>query len=241
MSRKIQPELAPARGASSAGDSFGADLPIDGWFDRLRAATATDAGGLGRLGEYELIGIGGRGGQGVVYRARQPRTGREVALKRLGAGVFATPEMRARFAREIELASALDHAHIVTIFGSEQLDDQIVLTLQWVEGKPFDEWAGAQRRSPREILSVFTVICDNEAHKAVMSAHRTNHYCKFEFLPESPEDKKDPSWFELRLEINELTQTTFIKVFDYSDFDDMDELYDLWEGLIDKLRKVVGG
>jgi hypothetical protein len=88
---------------------------------------------------------------------------------------------------------------------------------------------------------IFTFIWDNEAHKAVMSAHRTNHFCKFEFLPESPDDKKDPSWFELRLEINELTQTTFIKVFDYSDFDDMEELHDLWEGLIDKLRKVVGG
>jgi len=88
---------------------------------------------------------------------------------------------------------------------------------------------------------IFTFTWDNEKHKAVMSAHRTNHFCKFEFLPEAPEDKKDPSWFELRLEINELTQTTFIKVFDYSDFDDMDELHDLWESLIDKLRKVVGG
>jgi uncharacterized protein YndB with AHSA1/START domain len=88
---------------------------------------------------------------------------------------------------------------------------------------------------------VFTLTWDNEAHKAVMSAHRTNHFCKFEFVPESPEDKKDPSWFELRLETNELTQTTFIKVFDYSDFDDLGELEELWEGLIDRLRKVVGG
>src|SRR5688572_28878211 len=88
---------------------------------------------------------------------------------------------------------------------------------------------------------VFTFVCDNEAHKAMMRAHRTNHICKFEFLPESDEDKKDPSYFELRLEINELTQTSFIKVFDYSDFDDMDELHDLWESLIEKLREVVGG
>ena len=88
---------------------------------------------------------------------------------------------------------------------------------------------------------IFTFMWDNEAHKAVMSAHRTNHFCKFEYLPETDEDKKDPSYFELRLEINELTQTTFIRVFDYSDFDDMDELHDLWESLIDRLRKVVGG
>jgi len=88
---------------------------------------------------------------------------------------------------------------------------------------------------------VFTFTWDNETHKAVMSAHRTNHFCKFEFVPESAEDKKDPSWFELRLETNELTQTTFIRVFDYSDFDDQAELQELWEGLIENLKKVVGG
>jgi hypothetical protein len=43
------------------------------------------------------------------------------------------------------------------------------------------------------------------------------------------------------LEVNELTQTTFLKVTDYSDFDDLDELQDLWEGLIENLKKVVGG
>jgi uncharacterized protein YndB with AHSA1/START domain len=88
---------------------------------------------------------------------------------------------------------------------------------------------------------VFTFVWDNEDHKAVMSAHRTNHFAKFEYLPETKEDEKDPSYFELRLEINELTQTTFLKVVDYSDFDDDEELQDLWEGLIENLKKVVGG
>lgn len=88
---------------------------------------------------------------------------------------------------------------------------------------------------------VFTFVWDNEEHKAMMTAHRTNHFAKFEYLPETKEDEKDPSYFELRLEINELTQTTFLKVIDYSDFDDLDELQDLWEGLIENLKKVVGG
>lgn len=88
---------------------------------------------------------------------------------------------------------------------------------------------------------VFTFVWDHEEHKAMMTAHRTNHFARFEYLPETKEDEKDPSYFELRLEINELTQTTFIKVNDYSDFDDMDELQDLWEGLIENLKKVVGG
>lgn len=88
---------------------------------------------------------------------------------------------------------------------------------------------------------VFTFVWDNEDHKAIMSAHRTNHFTRFEFLPESDDDKADPAYFELRIEVNELTQTTFIKVSDYSDFDDLEELHDLWDGLIDSLRKVVGG
>lgn len=88
---------------------------------------------------------------------------------------------------------------------------------------------------------VFTFTWDNEQHKAIMASHRTNHFARFEYLPESKEDEKDPSYFELRLEVNELTQTTFLKVMDYSDFEDMGELQDLWDSLIENLRKVVGG
>lgn len=88
---------------------------------------------------------------------------------------------------------------------------------------------------------VFTFVWDNEEHKAMMTSHRTNHFARFEYLPETKEDEGDPSYFELRLEINELTQTTFIKVVDYSDMDDVEELQDLWEGLIENLKKVVGG
>ncbi len=88
---------------------------------------------------------------------------------------------------------------------------------------------------------IFTFEWDNELHRAVIASHRTNHFIKFEFLPETEEDKKDPSYFELRIELNELTQSTFLKVSDYSDFDDLSELNELWHGLIDNLRKVVGG
>ncbi len=88
---------------------------------------------------------------------------------------------------------------------------------------------------------VFNFVWDHDQHKAVMSAHRINHFTKFEFVPESPEDKKDPAYFELRLELDELTQTTFLKVTDYSDFDDLAELKDLWDGLVENLKSVVGG
>lgn len=88
---------------------------------------------------------------------------------------------------------------------------------------------------------IFTFEWENEKHKAVMAGHRLNHFARFEYLPESKEDESDPSYVEFRLEVNELTQTTFLKVMDYSDFDDLEELQDLWEGLVANLRKVVGG
>ena len=91
------------------------------------------------------------------------------------------------------------------------------------------EWfADDVRISPEK---VFTFVWDQEEHKARLTSHRTNHFAKFEYLPETKEDENDPSYFELRLEVNELTQTTFLKVTDYSDFDDQEELQDLWEGL----------
>lgn len=87
----------------------------------------------------------------------------------------------------------------------------------------------------------FIFFWDNEEHAAHLAAHRTNHFAKFEFLPKNEEDEKDPSYFELRLEFNELTQSVFLKVTDYSDFDDQGELQDLWDSLVDALRKTVGG
>lgn len=101
------------------------------------------------------------------------------------------------------------------------------------------EWfADDVRISPEK---VFTFEWDTEVRKAVIKSHRANHFVRFEFLPETEAEKTDPAYFELRLEINELTQTTFLKVTDYSDFDDLEELRDLWDGLVDNLKKVVGG
>lgn len=87
----------------------------------------------------------------------------------------------------------------------------------------------------------FTFFWDSEQHRAKLAAFRTNHFVRFEYFPENKDDEKDPSYFELRLEFNELTQSVYLKIVDYSDFDDMKELRDLWESLIELLRKTVGG
>ncbi len=91
------------------------------------------------------------------------------------------------------------------------------------------------------LKKTFIFFWDNEEHVARLANHRTNHFVKFEYLPEEGEDEKDLSYFELRLESNEMTQSVYLKVIDYSDFDDLAELNDLWDGLIENLRKTGGG
>jgi hypothetical protein len=90
------------------------------------------------------------------------------------------------------------------------------------------------------IDKTFTFIWDNENHKAKQVAHRTNHFARFEFLADDASES-DPSYFELRLEFNEMTQSVYLKVVDYSDINDPDEQQDLWDGLVENLRKTVGG
>ena len=148
-------------------DGFGFDLPDDDWLDRLRESEAQL--NLGRIGSYELIEEVSRGGQGVVFRARQPGTQREIALKRLLAGSFATASMRRRFEREVEAAAALNHPNIVTVFGCETVDGNPQLAMEWVDGVPVTEWVrprgtDAVSRDPEETLSVFLRIADAVQH-----------------------------------------------------------------------------
>src|SRR6188474_841197 len=70
-----------------------------------------------RLGPFEVEGFVGEGGMAEVYRARDVRLGREVAIKILPEALSADPEARARFEREARTASSLNHPHIVTIHG----------------------------------------------------------------------------------------------------------------------------
>ncbi len=89
--------------------------------------------------------------------------------------------------------------------------------------------------------NVFNFIWDNEDHKTRMVSHRVNNFVKFEYLPETAEDDDDPAYFELRIEINELTQTVFLHITEYTDFDDEEEWYDLWNGIMHNLKEIVGG
>ncbi len=146
-------------------DSFGLGGESDEWMERVREAETPAT--LGCVGPYELIEEVSRGGQGIVYRARQPGTKREIAVKRLLAGSFATPAMLRRFEREVELAASLNHPNIVTVFGIEIVDGQPLLAMEWIDGVPISEWAtGGEsgRRSPKQIASMMHDVCDAVRH-----------------------------------------------------------------------------
>jgi serine/threonine-protein kinase len=88
-----------------------------------------------RLGPYEIVGTLGAGGMGEVYRARDTRLGRSVAIKVLPSELAGDPKVRARFEREAKAVSALNHPHICTLHDIGREDGVDFLVMEHCEGK----------------------------------------------------------------------------------------------------------
>lgn len=88
-----------------------------------------------RLGPYEVLGPLGGGGMGEVYRARDARLGREVAVKVLREDYAADPEWRARFEREARLLASLNHGNIATVHGLDESEGTRYLVMELVPGQ----------------------------------------------------------------------------------------------------------
>ncbi len=87
----------------------------------------------------------------------------------------------------------------------------------------------------------FNFVWDNRPHYARLTAQRLNRYVKFEFIPEDNSTLHEPSYIEFRLDMNELTQSSFLKITDFSDTEDEQDLKELWAYLVSNLREIVGG
>jgi TolB-like protein/Tfp pilus assembly protein PilF len=110
------------------------------------------------FGDYELLEQIGRGGQGVVFRARQKSLNRVVALKVIGLGHWATEAHLKRFRREAEAAARLEHPCIVPIYEVGERDGSCYFSMKFVEGGQLDEVAKRKPIPPRRAAELIAKV-----------------------------------------------------------------------------------
>ena len=115
----------------------------DGWASIYLTTTAL-APGI-RLGVYEIVGLIGAGGMGEVYRARDTRLDRTVAVKVLPQQVAADPDLKQRFEREARTVAALNHPHICRLYDIGQEGDTDFLVMECLKvGRSPSDWSKAR-------------------------------------------------------------------------------------------------
>ncbi len=110
------------------------------------------------FGDYELLEEIGRGGQGVVYRARQRTLNRTVALKVIGFGQWASAAHLKRFRQEAEAAARLEHPQIVPIYEIGEHDGSCFFSMKFVEGGPLDRLVRSQPIAPRKAAELLIKV-----------------------------------------------------------------------------------
>ena len=116
------------------------------------------------LGPYEIVAALGAGGMGEVYRARDTRLEREVALKVLPAEAVADQTARARLMREARLASQLNHPHVCTVYDVGEAHDQTYVAMELVEGQTLSERLAHGALPLDEVLTYGQQLADALAH-----------------------------------------------------------------------------
>jgi serine/threonine protein kinase len=121
-----------------------------------------------RLGPYEIIAPLGAGGMGEVYRAKDTRLGRDVAIKVLPAKFSSSPELRERFDREARAISSLNHARICTLHDVGHQDGVDFLVMEYLEGESLAEKLRKGALPLRETLKIGMEVCEalDVAHRA---------------------------------------------------------------------------
>jgi serine/threonine protein kinase len=119
-----------------------------------------------RVGVYIVDALLGRGGMGEVYRARDPKLNRVIAIKVLSETTAADPERRARFDREAQSIAALNHPNIVTIYSVEEDEGRLFFTMEYVDGKPLSDVIGKTGLPLTQLFRVAIPLSD-----AISAAH----------------------------------------------------------------------
>src|SRR5206468_8967457 len=126
-----------------------------------------------RLGPYEIVAPIGAGGMGEVYRARDTRLHREVALKILPRALVADPARRERFVQEARAASALEHPHIAVIHEIGDADGVTFIAMELVRGEPLSDVIARRPLAPARALDLAVEIAEGLARAhGTGSVHR---------------------------------------------------------------------
>jgi len=161
-------ELRELWAVASMAETFGSASRDEG-AESLVGATAADPGARAGdgFGDFELLEELGRGGMGVVYRARQRSLDRVVALKIVLRGSTATHIDLARFRSEAEMAARLSHPHIVPVFEVGQREELPYFTMKYVEGTTLAERLADGPLTGHEAAEILAPIA-----RAIAEAHR---------------------------------------------------------------------
>lgn len=119
------------------------------------------------IGQYRIDMLLGQGGMGVVYRALDTKLNRPVAVKFLSTEV-ADAEARRRFQREAQMASSLNHPHIVTVHDAGDWEGEQYVVTEFLDGGTLSTWASAESRSWRQCVEMISGVADGlaTAHEA---------------------------------------------------------------------------
>ena len=117
---------------------------------------------------YEVLGVLGRGGMGIVFRARHLRLNRPVALKMILAGPYANPDERKRFVQEAEAVASLHHPNIVQVYDAGEIDGRPYFTMELVDCGRLSEKANGVPQPAREAAALVAAVAD-----AVHAAHQS--------------------------------------------------------------------
>jgi serine/threonine protein kinase/Tol biopolymer transport system component len=138
------------------------NLPLDAGF----TAPAQFPAGL-QIGQYRIESKLGEGGMSTVWLALDTKLGRRVAIKFLSDDL-ADAEARRRFQREAQLASSLNHPHIVSVHDIGEFEGRQYLVTEYVDGGTLKDWVKDKRRTPKEVAELLTGVADGlaAAHQA---------------------------------------------------------------------------
>src|SRR5580765_2730688 len=115
-----------------------------------------------RIGQYEVMAPLGEGGMGVVYRALDTKLQRPVAIKVLAEDV-ADAAGRRRFQREAQMASSLNHPHILTVYDVGDFQGRQYLVTEFVDGGTLKDWKSAESRTWRQVTGLLVGVVDGLA------------------------------------------------------------------------------